>query len=327
MQATVAKVISVTRHPNADALDVITVLGWQCVAKIGEFRPGDLVAYVFIDSVMPDRSEFAFLGSSRRVKTRMIRGELSQGICFPMSIVPEGAPHAEGDDLTELLGVTHYEKPIPAVLGAKSKGDFPSFVPKTDEPMIQSCAEVLGELEGLPYYITEKANGSSTTVFFNQGVFGVCSRNFEIENDGRNTYWAVAGRHGLEGRFHEMGRNLAVQAELVGPGIQKNELGLKQHELFVFNVYDIDSRRILGYAPMMEVVGKLGLPSVRLIEQGDSFGYDMQTLLKMAAGIYEGTKNRREGIVVRPLEPVYSNVLRTRLSFKVLSNEYLVKEG
>jgi hypothetical protein len=46
-----------------------------------------------------------------------------------------------------------------------------------------------------------------------------------------------------------------------------------------------------------------------------------------AAGIYPGTGNQREGIVVRPLEPVYSNVLRTRLSFKVLSNEYLVKEG
>jgi RNA ligase (TIGR02306 family) len=257
----------------------------------------------------------------------MIRGELSQGIVFPLSILPEGAPRGEGADLTEAMQVEHYEKPIPAVLGARAKGDFPQFVPRTDEPMIQSCVEVLDELKGLPYYITEKANGSSTTVYFNQGAFGVCTRNFEIEDDGRNTYWSVARRHGLDEKMNVLGRNLAVQGELVGPGIQKNELGLKQHELWVFNVYDIDSRRILGFAPMMEITGVLGLPAVRLLEKGESFGYDLETLLKMAAGIYPGTRNQREGIVVRPLEPVYSNVLRTRLSFKVLSNEYLVKEG
>src|SRR5215468_428995 len=90
--------------PNADAIEKIRVLGWWVVVKKGEFRPGDRVVYCEIDSLLPERPEFEFLRTSSfkparmddvgtllqpagfRVKTVRLRGQVSQGICFPLSI-------------------------------------------------------------------------------------------------------------------------------------------------------------------------------------------------------------------------------------------------
>jgi RNA ligase (TIGR02306 family) len=111
--------------PNADAIERVKILGWWVVAKKGEFRPGDRVVYCEIDSLMPERSEFEFLRTSCfkpaivegdvviqragfRIKTIKLRGQVSQGICFPMSILPADGPTEIGDDVTESLGIIKY---------------------------------------------------------------------------------------------------------------------------------------------------------------------------------------------------------------------------
>ena len=43
------------------------------------------------------------------------------------------------------------------------RGNFPSFIPKTDEMRVQSVPEVLDEIHGLPYVITLKYDGTSST--------------------------------------------------------------------------------------------------------------------------------------------------------------------
>jgi hypothetical protein len=42
-------------HSGADAIEVATILGWHIVVKKGEFRVGNPVVYVEIDSVLPER--------------------------------------------------------------------------------------------------------------------------------------------------------------------------------------------------------------------------------------------------------------------------------
>lgn len=87
--------------PNAEAIERLRVLGWWVVVKKGEFRPGDCVVYCEIDSLLPERPEFEFLRASSfkpaqaddvgaviqpagfRIKTVRLRGQVSQGICFP----------------------------------------------------------------------------------------------------------------------------------------------------------------------------------------------------------------------------------------------------
>src|SRR5690606_30705445 len=125
----------------------------------------------------------------------------SEVVIMPLQIAGEEV----GFDCTEMLGVTKYHKPVPANLHGKIKGEFPSFIPKTDEPNYQNSEgqDYIEKLEGQPYYITEKADGSSTTAYKYKGHFGVCSRNWELERDENNGYWQIAIRYNLEENLPE----------------------------------------------------------------------------------------------------------------------------
>jgi len=338
---TIQKIKEVKTHPNADSLDLATVLGWQVVVKRGEFKPGDLCVFFEVDSVLPEHPVFEFMRNKYfRVRTVRFRKELSQGLAMPLNIVNEivgdrivGAmAYMEGMDLTKLLGVKKHEVPIP--LGSDAKGPFPHFIPKTDEIRVQTIAsDIFNEIEGKQLYVSVKMDGTSGT-FYSTAVdsstpdesgFGVCSRNLEIK-DGDNPYWRVARKYNLE-KVLPLG--FAIQGEVCGPGIQKNPMKLTEYDLFVFNVYDYVNRKYLGYDEFVAFVNKLGLKRVPCIT--DQFVFDrnrhsLNYLLEMAKGKYDGTTNDREGIVIRPVVEAYSDVLKGRLSFKVLNNDYLEKE-
>ena len=135
--ASIQTVNAVEPIVNADAIEKIRVLGWWVVVKKGEHQPGDKLVYCEIDSLLPERPEFEFLRSSSfksaqtdasgnevlppgfRIKTIRLRGQVSQGICFPLSILPPGAPIEEGADVTEMLGVLKWEPPLAIGLGGK----------------------------------------------------------------------------------------------------------------------------------------------------------------------------------------------------------------
>jgi RNA ligase (TIGR02306 family) len=332
MQASIQRILEVKPVENADSLDKVYVLGWQVVAKRGEFKAGDLAVYVSIDSILPPRPEFEFLAKSHyRVKTIKLRGELSQGIVFPLSILPP-LTHLQyklGQDVTETLEVKHYEKPVPneGFNQGDTKGNWPPFFPHTDEERIQNVPEVLDELRGKSYIITEKCDGTSCTIYFNRGEFGVCSRNFEKKDSEGSVYWQVARKYDLENKLKNFGPNIAIQGELCGPGIQKNKLGLKEHDLFVFDIYDIDDGKYMAWPKQNSYIVSLGLNKVPIVEYGEGFHYTLEELLEKAKGQYAGTNNHREGIVVRAMYGDFSEKMRSRISFKVLNNEFLLKEG
>jgi RNA ligase (TIGR02306 family) len=180
--------------PNADAIERLRILGWSVVGKRGEFRPGENVVYCEIDSLLPESPEFEFLRKSSfkaaiieggqtlqragfRIRTVKLRGQVSQGICFPPSILPPGTPTEVGTDVTDALGIIKYEPPVPAGMGGRVKGGFPAFLPKTDETRIQVLEALLTRYRGLPFFMTEKLDGTSFTAFLRNGEFGLCSRN------------------------------------------------------------------------------------------------------------------------------------------------------
>src|SRR5262245_45673709 len=197
--ASIPTVDAVEPIPNADAIERVRVLGWCVVAKKGEHKPGDKLVYCEIDSLLPERPEFEFLRPSSfkpaqtdaegsillpagfRIKTVKLRGQVSQGICFPLSILPPGALTDEGADVTDLLGIRKWEPPIPVGVGGKVKGGFPGFLPKTDETRVQVLEPVLQRHRGKTFYATEKLDGTSFTAFLRQGEFGICSRNLWMD--------------------------------------------------------------------------------------------------------------------------------------------------
>lgn len=332
MLASIQKVVSVSKIENADNLEKVKVLGWNVVAKKGEFEPGDYCFYIEIDSIVPPRPEFEFLRNKDfRIKTIRLRGETSQGIVFPIStfLLTADIPLAEGVDVTEILGVTKYEKPIPPAMRGVMRGNFPGFVPKTDETRIQSVPDVLCELKNVVCYSTVKMDGTSATYIIKDGDFQVCSRNISFkltdENKG-NIYIELGKKYDLENKMKALGRNIAIQGEVCGPGIQKNRMNLPEIDLFVFNVYDIDNARYVDLGEMGDIVNGLELKSVPLVE---CFVFDFKTvddILKYAEGNYKGTNNRREGIVIRPIQEMHSRALKGRMSFKAVNNQYLLKD-
>ena len=344
--ASIQRIKDIKPIDGADNIECCGVLGWHCVSRKGEFKQGELVCYLEIDSLLARApwNEFLFkpgrddASLHYRLRTVKLRKQVSQGLVLPVSIL-NGKKFAsdirdnpvyewtEGQDITELLGITKFEPTIPACLAGQVKGQFPSYIPKTDETRIQAEPEVLKELANKQVYITMKMDGSSGTFFFYEGEFGVCSRNLEFKEDGDNTFWKVAKKYDLPTKFKAMGRNVAIQAELCGPSIQKNRLNLKEHDIYVFNAYDITAACYLDSNYVSDIAASLGLKMVPTIYCGvfDPI-LDIPKLLEMAKGKYPGTENHREGIVIRPVVEEYSPSLKGRLSIKVINQDYLLKD-
>lgn len=332
--ATIEVIKDIQPIEGADAIEVATIRGWKVVVKKDEFKVGDLCVYCEIDSVMPQRPEFYFLQTSRfRIKTIKLRGQVSQGICFPISILPNEVisstayENLVGTDVTEALGVTKYEPAIPAQLAGKVKGNFPSFLKKTDEERIQNMEWILNEYPSEPFYVTEKLDGTSFTAYYNNGEFGICSRNLDLFETEDNTLWKVARALNLEEKMREYGYNISLQGELVGEGIQKNKYKLKGQHVFFFNIFDIDKYRYYKYDRFVERIIQFGLKTVPIISPVTGFKLlpTVDEMLVYAEGKSMLNPNQeREGIVIRPFEEI-EHPKYGRISFKVISNKFLLK--
>ena len=319
--ASIQRIKNIEPIAGADAIEKVTVLGWQLVVKKDEFKIGELCIYVEIDSVLPDRPEFEFLRSrSFRIRTVKLRGQISQGICFPLNLLPENTIPEEGLDVTEALGIIKYEPPVPTSLSGVIKGLFPSFISKTDETRVQVLQELLDENKGKKCYITEKLDGSSITCFIRDGEFGVCSRNMELV-EGENLYWKAPWQMDIEAKLRKLGKNVAIQGELMGNGIQGNKLKLTGNTIFFFSIFWIDEYRYGSYSEFKEIIqGQLKLPTVPVITENYRLSNDIDKLLKMAeipSCIHSTTM--AEGIVIRVIEE------KEHVSFKAISNAYLLK--
>ena len=243
---------------------------------------------------------------------------------LPLSVIPPGE-YKDAQDVTEIIGVKKYEKPVSIQLAGQIKCSFPSSVPKTDEIMIQSILPVLDEIKDKEVFITVKCDGTSATFIHNNGV-DVCSRNLSLKETEENIYWKMYRKYQVE----KMEDGFAIQGEICGPGIQKNRLGLKDHDIFIFNVYDIKEGKYLSYVDMVNFCFDYRLNIVPLI-QICKFDFSLEQLLEMAKGKYESGQ-KREGIVIRPTVETYSSIvdnlygMRGRMSFKVLNNDFLEKD-
>ena len=330
--ASITRITELTPITGADRIELARVAGWQCVVKKGEFKQGELAVYLEIDAVPPDREAFAWLwqpkgqsGVARpesfRIRTLRLRGTLSQGLLMPITQAGLSGVN-EGDDVTERLGVNKYEPPAPSGMGDWRAG-FPSLVPKTDEMRVQAVPQVLEELRGQPFVATVKMDGTSSTFVMVDGALHACGRNHSIA-EGENLYWYVAKKHALGEVL--AGSSLAIQGEIVGPGVQKNPVGLKDKSLFVFNIYDTRSGEHLSDAELRKFCSAHGLTPVPVAFEGERFDETVDSLLQKAEGTYAGTSNQREGIVIRPVTPMRSTTLGGRLSFKAISNRYLLNE-
>jgi RNA ligase (TIGR02306 family) len=353
--ASIQRVREVRPIDGADAIEVVQINNWNVVSKKGEYTPGDLCIYCEIDSLLPIREEFEFLRKSSykkladgsegfRLKTIKLRGQVSQGLVLPLETLngaeemvigiseqPWGdqlqlGPYddalviEEGADVSNYLGIVKYEPPIPASLAGVAKGPFPSFIPKTDEERVQNLTDKYLGYCGTSFYATEKLDGSSFTAYLKDGSFGICSRNLDLLETDDNTMWKVARELDLENKMMSLGKNIALQGELIGEGVQGNPYKLRGQAVKFFNVFDIDDHQYYSKVMFMKTIADLGLETVPVVADHLTLPDTIEELLEFAEGksmICESAE--REGLVLR-------NMVRT-ISFKAISNKFLLKSG
>ncbi|MDJ1494676.1 RNA ligase (ATP) [Cytophagaceae bacterium DM2B3-1] len=323
--ASIQRIKNLEPIPEADAIEKATVLGWQLVVKKGEFAVGDLCVYCEIDSMLPEKPEFEFLKArGMRIRTVRLRGQVSQGICFPLGILPQDTPITEDLDVTDLLDIIKYEPPVPAQLAGIAKGLFPSFIPKTDETRVQVLQELLDACQGDTCYVTEKLDGSSVTYYLRNGEFGVCSRNLELFETPDNSLWKVARTLKIEEKLRSLNGNFALQGEIIGEGIQGNLYKLKGQTVQFFNVFDIDQYKYLDFEGFQKTITQLDLTPVPILETDFALSNDIQALVeKSKAKSVLNPAVWREGIVIRPLTEKVGTL--GRVSFKAINPEFLLK--
>lgn len=249
--ASVEVIQEVTPHPNADKLDLVKVLGYKCVVGKDQFKVGEQVVLIQPDTILPDAPwAEMFKKKSSRVKAIKLRNEWSFGIVMPYhELLGIAATYDVGSEVSEVIGVTKYEPPVPQQLDAA--GVLPSYLPKTDEERWQNISDLpFGEKVD----ITLKIDGQSATYFCRKNKIthewetGICSRSLMLKPECSNNYTRVEKKHGilrkLKDYCSEHDVSLALRGEVYGQGIQvhsANPHAKLPLDFAAFSVYNFDT--------------------------------------------------------------------------------------
>lgn len=364
----VVKILDLSPIEGADRIEKAKVLGWEVVVRKGLHKVGDKVLFIFPDTSVPKQLlDETYVGDEKvRLKTIRMKGQYSAGLIIPLRdlvslpkrlnergdmFIFEGDEVAtidetgyseiiqEGRDLSGWLGITKWEAPIPTQLSGVALGGFPSYVSKTDEDNFRSFPDALEEIKedrfkDQEFYATVKNDGTSATFILDpfDNNFKVCSRNLELANNDKNSHWRIAVKHHIEDVLRESGRHLAIQGEICGEGIQKNPMNLKGIHFFIFLIKDLDENRWLSWDEVQDFVNQdrpyLKMETVREIFRIKAQDIDWNILQNRADCVEYEKGKLAEGIVLRPVNPIPSNVLgKSWWSVKILNRIYDSKKG
>jgi len=311
-------------------------------------------------SKLNTKPEFEFLRERKfRIKTREIFQTLSQGICFPLSILPTelqwhineleqsrlspalgNIDTVEGIDVTDILGVTQYVAPEKTSLDGIELSDLATVgILVSDEERLENLVDKYDTLRKFRYVKSEKLEGSSIFCYLKNDEFGCGGRSINYkrpEGDEKvNSYWSTAIKMGIEDKMRKYAadnniKNFAIQGELVGEGIQGNIYKLKDKTIRFYNAYDIDNSRYYEYLVFIDMIKEMGLETVPILDMNFTLPENPDDLLIAADNgmtVFGNNPNQIiEGHVYVAIGDVAkAKTLRStfnRLSFKAKSREY-----
>jgi RNA ligase (TIGR02306 family) len=329
--ATLELIGEVKAHPDADRLDLVKILGFQCVTQKGLYKGGELVVYIRPDALLPVEpwTEEYRKYSPKRIKAVKLRGEWSEGIIVPIEILPQEvqaklsqrfAPEGEGigSDVSDILGVTHYEPPAPQDL--KAKGGLPYGIPKTDEERFENWYKRLPFGEKVDIQL--KIDGQSCSYYYDIKTekFGVLGRSLELHEIFENNYTAHIERYDIKNKLTQFclkeNASICVRGESYGGGIQGsgiNPHGQGPKGWAMFSVYLMDERRYAEKGDRFyfkNIAAELDLPIADMIEEDVELTQEL--LEKYSTGITQLNGKAFEGVVVKTKDT----------SFKIINKHY-----
>ncbi len=357
--------LKIEEHPNADLLEIACVGDYKSIVMKGQFKTGDLGVYIPEQAICPAWlvEELGLGGklagkANNRVKAIKLRGVLSQGLIYP--VVPENNwqnPHIvtelglfvadEGDDVTELLGITKYEPVIPASMSGEVEGASGCTI-KYDIENIKKYPDVL--IPGEMISITEKLHGtwccfgSHPDAPYVVSSKGLSARGLIFQINTKNTERNLYVRT-LEETRDEDGYNLIdrthfllneitgkpmlpfyLLCEIFGKGVQDLHYGLQKPSFRIFDIYigEPGHGRYMDVGELMDFLYDLGAEMVPLLYTGS---YSNEIIEEFTSGKDSiGGFNVREGVVIKPtIERRHDELGRVIL--KSVSEDYLLRKG
>lgn len=264
------------------------------------------------DAVLPANERWSFMERHKwRVRMARFKGVPSE--CVIVQAISGESFYRDGDDLTEAMGVTKYEKPIPAAIAGDVRGNFPGFIPKTDEPNFQRIRDRDELMDGWDWVATLKYDGTSCTVWNDDEGMHVCSRNLELKeftaSGAGNVYWQAARKFGLD----RIPQGMALQFEVYGPGIQGNPLRATELSMAAFTLHNYQAHERAHLGALVGLCQNLQIPMAAIICSGHGV-IDSDHIREIAdAVIYE------EGV---PAEGVVFRSINSNWSFKAINLNY-----
>lgn len=310
--------------PNADRIEVATINGWDLVVKKGDFKIGDPAIYFEIDSFLPNEPEYEFVGSLKsnpitlnrenpdqgfRLKTIKLRKQMSQGLALKFDKVSEKPSGLNketlieklkslpiGSDVSELLGVTKWERQEAQTDLGNGIGEFPEiYTSKTNEERIQTMPKSYEVLIGKDAFINAKYDGTSSTIIYDPNIDELiyATRNMQISPI--NTIAAIAKEMDMLDKLlqfgREVGKVVVIQSELYGQKIQDNTLGIRGKRLATFNI-EVDGQR-LGLVDMLKLTKRLNLELPEIMEVRSTDQAKLDQIKELVKEINVGRKDER----------------------------------
>lgn len=318
---------------GCDNIHLVRIDGWNVIAT-KDINVGDMIVYCEIDSILPkENPAFTFL-DGKKIKTKKMKGVISQGIVFPLSVLPPEITPTIGLDVTQILEITKYESESDAEGNrggrTESETSFPSFIIKTDENRVQNQGRMLQEILplDLSFYVTEKLDGTSCTIYKKDGIIGVCSRNLQVKEftstGETNHYWGAYRQYYFD-KILENLDNIVIQGEIVGIGIQNNKYRKSDKELFIFNIIDLNGYKRYDYTEIDEFCETHRLKHVPILDNNFKLPTEntIDELVKYSVGnSMLNPTVKREGVVIRSCN---TDLPQGQISFKVINPEFLLK--
>lgn len=349
----VCKVDNIIKHPNADKLSIVQVLGWNCIVGLDQYKIGDLVVFVPPDCVLPEnlveQYKLEYLKKNGRTGTVKLRGVISQGLILDL---PEGRWDV-GDDVAGVLGITKWSPP---------EASYFVGVAKTSKKKINPLFDRYTEIENIKHYqdvfseedfvcITEKIHGSNFRaaalplslnpnvswieklaffikkyIFKKEYEFVYGSHNVQItEHSNRNSFYGddvwgkIAKKYDLVNKIPE---NTILYGEIYGKGIQDLEYGLDDIRLVVFDIKQ--NGKYLDYPDVVAFCSKKHLPIVPELYVGKYYDGILDEFTSGKSMLCP--KQIREGVVLKTV--IEENNLKIgRKILKSISTDYLIRKN
>lgn len=355
----VVKIEKIEKHPCADRLNIVTVMGdYPIITNMLELNVGDLIGYIPIDTIVPDIEDFYFLAPMnyekyeegdeiktrqlgpkyplgsvpekyRIIKAKKIRGVYSQGMLHPITGMNEG------DSLVELLSLKKWEEEeeenIPNMPKTKGRNAEKSpsgwAIPHYDIDSVRKYVVCL--LPGEEIVLTEKLHGANAAFCHDGTRLWTKSRNFYKRMDSDDMWWDVAIRYDLENKLSQF-PNMVFFGEIHGQikGYRYDAeivSGALKTKIRFFDVLNVHSNRYLDYDDRIAMIKSAGLDPVPELYRGP------WTTKEEMYAIAEGQstlnpKHLREGWVLNTAKERFEPKLQSRMQVKLVGEGYNLKK-